>query len=144
MGDRCNVAIKTGAGDRDHVWLYSHWGGHEMPGRLLRAMTTQEAQSRLSDESYLCRILIDRLMNNHTEETGYGISTGPVDNEYPVIEVDVPAKMIRVRPFDFGDAWDVRWSEPPLFEESFSTFCRRERFDWADARGVVRTFPAAE
>jgi hypothetical protein len=136
MGDRCNVAIKTGDGERDHVWLYSHWGGSKMPSCLLTALNSKEAQNRLSDESYLCRILIDRLMSNHTEETGYGISTGPVDNQYPVIEVDIPAQMIRVRPFDF-DTWDVKWSEPPLFEETFSAFSQRERFDWTDVRGVV-------
>lgn len=136
MGDRVNVAFKTDADSTAHVWLYSHWGGHEMPGMLLTAMKTKEAQSRLRDEGYLCRILLDRMIKEHTHEIGYGISTGVSDNDYPVIEVDIPAQMIRVRPFDFGEAWQVKWSETPLFEESFKAFCKRETFDWNDAKGV--------
>lgn len=129
MGDRANVAFKTKSDSTSHVWLYLHWGGSDLPGQLLSAMKTPQAQKRLLDESYLCRILIDRLIREHTGETGYGISTSIGDNEYPVIEVDIPAQVIRVRPFD-RDEWEVMWDSAPLFEESFELFCRRDSFEW--------------
>lgn len=51
MGDRANVAFKTDEDSTAHVWLYSHWGGFELPRMLLAAMKTRQAQARLSDNS---------------------------------------------------------------------------------------------
>lgn len=133
MGDRANVAFKTDSYSTAHVWLYTHWSGYDLPGMLLDAMKTRQAQARLKDESYLCRILIDRLMTDHVGETGYGISNSIGDNSYPVIEVDIPAQKIRVRKFDF-DAWTVDWADPPMFEQSFDEFCKRDTFEWSDAK----------
>jgi len=133
MGDRANVAFRTDINSNAHVWLYTHYSGYDLPGMLLAAMKTRQAQARLTDESYLCRILIDRLMIDHIGETGYGISTRMGDNSYPIIEVDIPAQTIRVRKFDFGE-WTVDWTDPPMFEQSFDEFCKRTTFEWSDAK----------
>lgn len=126
MGDRGNIGFKTDECEplqRKHVWLYSHWNGSELLARLQVAMKSDEAQSRKSDAPYLTRILIDRVMPNHTEATGWGISTSINDNEHPIIEVDCEQQMVFVRKFNFDrDAWDVDWDAEPLQKWTFDEF----------------------
>jgi len=53
MGDRANVYIRE---DNDHgVYLYTHWGGYELPEVVRRALARGE--SRWSDAPYLARIV---------------------------------------------------------------------------------------
>lgn len=129
MGDRANVAIKTGAGDFEHVWMYTHNAGYGLPDRLQSALSSDTARGRWNDESYLCRILLDRMLTDHESGTGYGISHGIQDNEYDILEVDIPAQVVRIRPFNHK-AWRVDWSAPPLFEMGFKEFCELDEFHW--------------
>lgn len=96
MGDRGNVAIiqnKT-----DQVWLYSHWGGTELPERVQVGLAVGIA--RWTDESYLTKIIIGHCVptENWHEETGYGISCRMQDNEHPIIVVDIPRQKVFTMP----------------------------------------------
>ncbi len=88
MGDRANVVIRDtwpdDLGPKEAVFLYSHWGGSELPETLRRAL--DEGRGRWSDGSYLARIVFDRMVgSDQGAETGYGISTRLGDNEYDLL-----------------------------------------------------------
>ena len=88
MGDRANVAIYASEKDLPVV-LYTHWGGHELAQDVADAIARQQ---RWDDPSYLARIIFCEMMpvNQHEEETGFGISVGCLcDNEHPIIFVDM-------------------------------------------------------
>lgn len=92
MGDRGNVKVKQQ--DGNNIWIYSHWGGSDMPVKLQDAMIY--AKGRWNDESYLTRCLITEICKSARDNTGYGVSTYPTDNEHDVLEVDCEAQTIRV------------------------------------------------
>lgn len=129
MGDRANVAIKTGPEKLDHVWLYTHWAGYELPSAVQAALRSENAKARYGDSSYLCRILIDQIMKDHDSETGYGISHMLQDNSYPVIEVDTIDKVVRVRAFDH-EAWVVNWEAPAIWQGSFEEYTSLDDPSW--------------
>lgn len=86
MGDRGNIAIEQSTTPGDRVYLYSHWGGSELPGDLKTALAKQW---RWDDPAYLARIVFDVMTRaNHGEETGFGISTHRPDNEHPILVVN--------------------------------------------------------
>lgn len=96
MGYRGNIAIVQS--NNDQVWLYSHWGGSELPQQLKKAM--HKAEPRWTDESYCAKIIIGNCVpaKNWNEETGYGISCRLQDNEYPINVVDLNRQIVYTMP----------------------------------------------
>ncbi len=97
MGDRSNIVIQeTTYGTRTggRVWLYGHWMGERA---LTVVQSVIESGERLTDESYLARIVFEAMVpdDQRGDTTGYGISTRITDNEYPIIVLDP----------DKGTAW---------------------------------------
>ena len=87
MGDRGNVVIHQH--NDELIYLYTHWGGSELPFTVQRALAKRW---RWEDESYLARIIFDAITEGfHGTETGFGIATYPCDNEYSMIVVN-PSK----------------------------------------------------
>ncbi len=86
MGDRANVVIRESwpedLGDKEAVFLYTHWGGYELPEVVRTALSMRW---RWDDSPYLARVVFDTMTNLAGEETGYGISTRIDDNEYDLI-----------------------------------------------------------
>jgi hypothetical protein len=86
MGDRGNIKIGG-------VYLYTHWGGSEIKQTLQKAL---KKKWRWDDESYLARIIFcEMIRGEESGETGFGISTGIVDNEYDILEVDVANQTVQ-------------------------------------------------
>jgi hypothetical protein len=84
MGDRANVYVKN---DSDKgVYLYTHWGGYELPLVVKQALAKRW---RWNDESYLTRIIFDAMTEGRQgNETGFGIATYRPDNEHLIIALD--------------------------------------------------------
>lgn len=93
MGDRANVVIKQSDGAR--LYLYTHWGGSELPADLARALAKEW---RWDDESYLARIILEEMIpeSSRGRETGFGIATSPPDNEHPFLVVDCATKTVTI------------------------------------------------
>lgn len=99
MGDRANIVIdmpddyKENAVKRP-VYLYTHWGGSELPVTLLHALGRRV---RWEDESYLARIIFSEMIKgSERQETGFGISLRPPDNSYPYLRVDPKSQTVTV------------------------------------------------
>ena len=105
MGDRGNIAIQQPSdGATARVYLYSHWGGSELPSVLQTALARKV---RWDDPAYLARIIFDAMTEGEQgEETGYGISTFISDNEHPILVVDCGTQTITVE----GGPADVKWT----------------------------------
>ena len=92
MGDRGNVVVvsshplPTGAVRRP-VYLYSHWGGSELPLDVQRAL---QRHQRWDHPAYLARILFCEILpaKEHDGEIGFGISPFISDNEHTFIVVE--------------------------------------------------------
>jgi hypothetical protein len=83
MGDRANVCIKSHDG---HVFLYTHWHGHELAEIVHAALAKRW---RWGDSGYLRRIVFCAMIKGHEDgETGYGIGASLGDNEHPIIVLD--------------------------------------------------------
>lgn len=94
MGDRANVYVKQNSsrGESPGIYLYTHWGGYDLPKVVQEALGKKW---RWDDDSYLTRIIFDVLTEgDQGQETGYGISTSPPDNEHLYIVVDPNAKRV--------------------------------------------------
>jgi len=89
MGDRVNVkVIDSGSA----VYLYSHWGGSELPADVQKALAKRW---RWDDGAYLTRIIFDVMTEGRQgEETGFGISTRICDNEHPIVAVSSDSKCL--------------------------------------------------
>lgn len=91
MGDRGNIFIAGSYPQDDNekgvqgVYLYSHWGGSELPKIL--AMGLNRGRDRWGDEQYLARIIFQTMIGDDTQTTGYGISAVIGDNSYPILVV---------------------------------------------------------
>jgi len=83
MGDRANVYVKNT--DTQGVFLYSHWGGTELPATVQKAL---KRKARWDDEQYLARIIFDTMTDGRAGDTGFGISAVIGDNSYPIIYLD--------------------------------------------------------
>jgi hypothetical protein len=87
MGDRGNIVVRDqwlrDGGPGEAVFLYSHWGGMELPEVLRRAL---DKRWRWDDGSYLARIIFEEMIDgDRGGETGYGIGTRIMDNEYDLL-----------------------------------------------------------
>jgi len=94
MGDRANVLVKSSDGN---VYLYTHWGGSELPQVVRRALAKKW---RWDDASYLARIIFCEMLglSNFDKETGFGISPIIGDGENRVIEIDVDRQSVTIYP----------------------------------------------
>ncbi len=81
MGARTNFTIVTTEDPNQNINLYSHWGGDSGIMDLARALDFAMPRIRMNDTSYVVRILINALQENHDTETGYGIYVGEVTHE---------------------------------------------------------------
>lgn len=99
MGDRANIYVVDEAPDRTGLargfYLYSHWGGTELPERLRVALGSSSARLRWFDSPYLVRILVHALFeNDRGGDTGSGISTYRTDNEHQIIVLDTVGEVV--------------------------------------------------
>ena len=92
MGDRGNIAMVFDKERTQQVWIYSHWGGSDLPELLKVGLSA--GKSRWGDDSYLARIILCNVIpaNQLAETTGFGISCTMQDNEHPILVVDMPTK----------------------------------------------------
>lgn len=92
MGDRGNIVIKQK--DDDLIFLYTHWGGHDIKETLSKALA--RGRDRWDDESYLARIIFEEMISvDRNGSTGFGISTYPPDNDgYPFLVVDMKSQKV--------------------------------------------------
>lgn len=90
MGDRGNIVIQEKPGKR--VYLYTHWTGSGITETAKKALKRKE---RWNDPAYLARIVFDTLTEDAvSKETGFGISTGLCDNEYPILVIGVDTQWV--------------------------------------------------
>lgn len=103
MGDRANVHIPTSATPGEGVYLYTHWGGYDLPHDVQTALAKKW---RWDDGPYLARIIFDQMtVNDHGKETGFGIWTSICDNEHPIVVVNPETQTVQFVP--------ARWDQPP-------------------------------
>jgi len=89
MGDRGNIKVMSRGGE---VWFYTHWRGSEMWGVVATAL--ERGRDRWNDGPHLARIIFDDLTDGDRDTTGFGISSGPGDNEHPYVVVDVDKQTV--------------------------------------------------
>jgi len=95
MGDRANIYIKQEGRKDEGIYLYTRSGGSGLPFVLQGAL--KRGESRWNDESYLARIIFCEMIQTRVmDETGYGISIYPPDNEYPLLVVDCASQEVSV------------------------------------------------
>lgn len=92
MGDRGNIIVNDPYGDGE-VYLYSHWGGSELPQVVAAVLDRGE---RLDDGPYLTRIFFCAMISGDdlNGTTGYGISPSMGDGGTDIY-VDLKEKVIR-------------------------------------------------
>lgn len=118
MGDRANIVIPQ-ARKGVNIYLYTHWGGSELPTTLQAALARRQ---RWDDDSYLTRIIFSEMIKGDVlAETGYGISTTPQDNQYPLLVVDIAKQQVRIQPYVRGSG-GVAAPGPPLAKYSFDEY----------------------
>lgn len=134
MGDRGNIAVLQS--NKNQVWLYSHWGGSDLPEtirdglKLASDSSSKHPQSRWKDESYLTRTLFHRALRGFkdTELTGFGISCRMQDNEHDINVVDIPKQRVftmpevRLKDGKVPDGYEPEAS----FCWSFDDYCKLE------------------
>lgn len=112
MGDRGNIQIKDAFAKGDGVFLYSHWGGTELPKTLAYALDSPEGRGRWDDRAYLARIIFDHMTRGSASpETGFGIDTAEMDPEHNTLVVDCSEKTVDGVPFaDF-----IRYAQKKVY-----------------------------
>jgi hypothetical protein len=76
------------------VYLYSHWGGSELPNVLAAAL--ERGKGRWDDAPYLTRIIFNEMTKgNEDGETGYGISSYYCDGNHDLLVVDIDKNVVR-------------------------------------------------
>lgn len=101
MGDRANVRVQDADG---HVYLYTHWGGTNLPHVVQMAL---QRKQRWDDPAYLARIVFCEMVKGDVEgETGFGIYYDIVDNEHPILVLDCHNTIVRFM------AWN--WQEQTI------------------------------
>lgn len=97
MGERANFGFRQENGDT--IFLYGHWAGGVHLETLAQALHV--ARPRWDDEAYGTRICISQIVGiDWKHETGWGISTHLMHNEYSVPIVDWKQKMVFVHDYD--------------------------------------------
>ena len=109
MGDRAMVEIKTEDGS---LYVYSHWGGFEMPQLAIEAVL--DAKPRWDDDSYATRIIVDQLTKtSRDQETGAGLMLKPHhEDEYnhdsPSVIIDLVKRELTIIGHNNEDADEVK------------------------------------
>ena len=88
MGDRAQVVIEQAYSleKPGRVYLYAHWSGTGVLSSALHGLNS----GRADDAPYLARIVFEHMIReDKDEETGFGISSTPLDWEYPNIVISV-------------------------------------------------------
>lgn len=102
MGDRANIFFVDDLGGTvaKGVYLYSHWGGQDLPEELRQALNTTPARARWDDPAYLCRILVLEVLKDlQGKETGAGLGTSRTRGDgYPVLIVDLVNQRVAFAP----------------------------------------------
>jgi len=121
MGDRGNIAVLQSGNDQ--VWLYSHWGGSDLPGQLKQGLTA--GKPRWSDESYLTKIIFGCVVpkEDWERETGFGISCRMQDNEHPINVVDIPNQRVFTMPEERLENCKVPKDYEPDSSKTFEEYC---------------------
>jgi hypothetical protein len=100
MGDRANVVVRRewpkDVHPQEAVFLYTHWGGEELP-RTARA-ALKYGKSRWDDPDYLARIVFDFLTGREEGASGFGISTRLLSNENPLFVLDTDRARVVLLP----------------------------------------------
>lgn len=94
MGGRGNIELVYGhydpkQGNKQSIFLYTHWGGTELPTTLAAAL--KRGRDRWDDPSCLARIIFSEMIQGHVlSETGFGIDIFPAeDREHDILVVDL-------------------------------------------------------
>ncbi len=113
MGDRANILVKIDNRDSG-VYLYSHWGGTELPVILQEALAKRW---RWQDAPYLTRIIFCEMVRGEEfGETGFGISTKCCDGDDRLLEVNCQTQLV-IRQTD-GKSW------------TFEEFIKEKHIGW--------------
>ena len=82
------------------IYVYSHWGGFEMPDDAVSAI--KSAEGRWDDEPYAARIIVDQLTKaSRDSETGHGLMLGPdaedsYNGDSASVIIDLPNQTFKV------------------------------------------------
>lgn len=95
MGDRGNIVVVD---DGPPLYLYTHNEGSWLPEILADSLERAQRHLRLDDGPYLARIVFDQMIGREGwgASTGFGISTTMVDNENPLLVLDVKRQRVIV------------------------------------------------
>lgn len=90
MGDRANIVVTN---RHNHIVLYTHWAGTELPDILKSAL--KRGESRWDDFQYLTRIIFCEMIKGDVmDTTGYGISQEIGDGDDRVLTVNVDRQTV--------------------------------------------------
>ena len=112
MGDRANVFVKEQYGREGGVYLYTHWGGTDLPETVQGAMKKKE---RWDDGSYLARIIFCQMVKGHENgETGFGISATLGDGDDRILVIDCDKQTVSIKDHswtfqEFIDSEIINW-----------------------------------
>jgi hypothetical protein len=97
MGDRANVYVKDQFIEGIGVYLYTHWGGYELPAIVQKSLHSTAGRNRWHDSGYLARIIFGEMVKGcEDSETGFGISARMMDNGYPIIVLCCKSQRFRL------------------------------------------------
>ncbi len=117
MGDRANVVVLESDEQRQGktaVFLYTHWTGSNLPAVLKRAI--DRAPDRWGDASYLARNIFSEMTRGSEEDTtGYAIGLALIDNQHPLLVVDVPGQQV------------IEYDEDEYIESGFANLPKKGR-----------------
>jgi hypothetical protein len=126
MGDRANVYIREA--ENLGVYLYTHWGGTELPEVVRVALARKE---RWDDAPYLARIVFcEMVKGSESDPTGYGISASLCDNSYPIIVLDTATQQVR---FVKEPTASVSIDASPVIKDwGFKQYAEQKAAAWPD------------
>jgi hypothetical protein len=94
MGDRAQVNV-IGNVDEDwgtDIWLYTHWGGRNLPSVVKDTIARGE---RWGDTEYLARMLFSAMTRGDEDSpTGYGIGNSQHGDVYRVVTVNTDSRTV--------------------------------------------------
>jgi hypothetical protein len=88
MGDRAQVNVIGNVGKEwnTDIWLYTHWGGRELPATVKDVIARGE---RWQDPEYLARMIFSSMTRGQEDSaTGFGIGNSQHGDVYRVVTVD--------------------------------------------------------
>jgi len=96
MGDRGNIYTHE---DGSHgIYFYTHWSGSCLVEILQKAL--KRGKDRWGDPPYMNRIIFCEMIKDDVlAETGFGIATYEIDNEHPIVKVNLLSNMIKIKDY---------------------------------------------